>query len=78
MAGLIVCFGLGIERFGERRRHRLQFVAERDGVRYYNDSKSTTPAGAVVALEAFEPRTVILLAGGYGDDKAAVRFNPDL
>ena len=44
--------------------HRLQFVCERDGVRYYNDSKCTTPQGAVVALEAFAPRTVVLLAGG--------------
>lgn len=45
--------------------HRLQFVAERNGVRYYNDSKCTTPNGAVVALEAFETGRTILLLGGY-------------
>jgi len=45
--------------------HRLQFVTERDGVRYYNDSKCTTPEGAVVALDAFKGRSVVLLAGGY-------------
>jgi UDP-N-acetylmuramoylalanine--D-glutamate ligase len=57
--------------------HRLQLVAEREGVRYVNDSKCTTPAGAVVALEAFEPGRTIILCGGYDkgagfDDLAAV------
>lgn len=45
--------------------HRLEFVAERAGVRYYNDSKCTTPEGAIVALDAFPPRTAVLLVGGY-------------
>ncbi|MCK5113726.1 MAG: UDP-N-acetylmuramoyl-L-alanine--D-glutamate ligase [Phycisphaerae bacterium] len=45
--------------------HRLQFVAKRNGVRYYNDSKCTTPDGAIVGLEAFETGRTILLLGGY-------------
>jgi UDP-N-acetylmuramoylalanine--D-glutamate ligase len=45
--------------------HRLAFVAQRDGVRYYNDSKCTTPGGAIVALEAFAPRRAIIIVGGY-------------
>jgi len=45
--------------------HRLQFVAERGGVRYYNDSKCTTPEGAVVALASFPPRTAVFIVGGY-------------
>jgi len=49
--------------------HRLQVVAERDGVRYVNDSKCTTPAGAIVALEAFEPGRCIVIVGG--SDKGA-------
>ena len=44
--------------------HRLQFVAEIEGRRFYNDSLATTPESAIAAVESFaEP--VILLAGGY-------------
>lgn len=44
--------------------HRLEFIAQIRGVRWYNDSKATTPESAIVALEAFEqPR--IIIAGGY-------------
>ena len=45
--------------------HRLQFVTRRDGVRYFNDSKCTTPSGAIVALEAFAPRQAVIIVGGY-------------
>jgi UDP-N-acetylmuramoylalanine--D-glutamate ligase len=44
--------------------HRLQFVAEVDGRRFYNDSKATTPEAAIAALQAFEGRGIMLLAGG--------------
>jgi UDP-N-acetylmuramoylalanine--D-glutamate ligase len=43
--------------------HRLQIVAERDGVRYIDDSIATSPARAGVALEAIEG-PIILIAGG--------------
>lgn len=43
--------------------HRLEFVREADGIKYYDDSFATTPEASAVALRAFgEP--VVLIAGG--------------
>ena len=43
--------------------HTLEFVVEKNGVQYYNDSKGTNPDASIKALEAFhEP--VVLIAGG--------------
>jgi UDP-N-acetylmuramoylalanine--D-glutamate ligase len=47
-------------------RHRLEEVAERDGVLYVNDSKGTNVASTLVALRAFPERRVHLLLGGRG------------
>ncbi len=44
--------------------HRLELVEEINGVRWFNDSKATTPDSAVTALEAFE-EPIIIIAGGY-------------
>jgi UDP-N-acetylmuramoylalanine--D-glutamate ligase len=44
--------------------HRLEEVAERDGVLYVNDSKATNVAAATVGIEAFEPGTVHAILGG--------------
>jgi UDP-N-acetylmuramoylalanine--D-glutamate ligase len=44
--------------------HRLEFVAEINGVKWYNDSKATTPQSAITAIEAFE-QPIIIIAGGY-------------
>ena len=43
--------------------HRLQLVGQAKGVRWYNDSKATTPDSSIVALEAFD--SPIIIAGGY-------------
>ncbi len=42
---------------------RLELVAEKQGVRYYNDSIATTPESTMVALDSFE-QPIILIAGG--------------
>jgi UDP-N-acetylmuramoylalanine--D-glutamate ligase len=44
--------------------HRLEEVAERDGVLYVNDSKATNVDAARVGIEAFDPGTVHAILGG--------------
>lgn len=44
--------------------HRIEFVAEKSGVKYYNDSKGTNPDAAIQAVKAM-PGSTILIAGGY-------------
>ena len=46
--------------------HRIEFVRELDGVKYYNDSKATNTDSAIKALETFAGH-IVLIAGG--DDK---------
>ena len=43
--------------------HRLEFVKEIDGVKWYNDSASTTPSRLINALDSFEEE-IVLIAGG--------------
>jgi UDP-N-acetylmuramoylalanine--D-glutamate ligase len=42
--------------------HRVQLVSDAGGVRWYDDSKATTPASVVAALKGFD--SVVLIAGG--------------
>jgi len=44
--------------------HRLEFVGERRGIQFYNDSKATTPEAAAAAIASFD-RRVIPILGGY-------------
>jgi len=48
--------------------HRLEFVAELNGVKFYNDSKATSVDATLKALEAFAGETgnVVLILGGRG------------
>ena len=44
--------------------HRIEFVAERGGISFFNDSKATTPESTVVAVTSFQG-TVLPILGGY-------------
>lgn len=43
--------------------HRLEFVREVNGVKYYNDSKATNPVATIIAVQSFSA-PIVLLAGG--------------
>jgi UDP-N-acetylmuramoylalanine--D-glutamate ligase len=69
-AALAVAMAAGADEDGCRRAarstvpppHRVQLVGEQDGVRWYDDSKATTPAAVLAGLSAFA--SVVLIAGG--------------
>jgi UDP-N-acetylmuramoylalanine--D-glutamate ligase len=83
MAAAAVCLARGLDADAVRDglesfagvAHRLQEVAEVDGVLYVNDSKATNVASTLVALEAFAGRPVHLILGGQGkgQDFSALR-----
>jgi UDP-N-acetylmuramoylalanine--D-glutamate ligase len=74
MAAAAVCLARGLDaesvcdglRSFAGVAHRLEEVAEVDGVLYVNDSKATNVASTLVALEAFAGRPVHLILGGQG------------
>ena len=44
--------------------HRLEFVRELDGVKWYNDSIGTSPTRTIAGLNSFKEK-IVLIAGGY-------------
>src|SRR5216684_2484554 len=54
--------------------HRLEFVAEIAGVRYYNDSKATNVDATLKALDSFPGRILVVLGGkDKGSDYTALQ-----
>lgn len=72
MAAIIIAKLFGIDSNTIKRsissftgvEHRIEFVRELNGVKYYNDSKGTNPDSTEVAIAAMDGY-VILIAGGY-------------
>lgn len=68
-AGAAIVFGISIEIIKKAISefkgipHRLEFVREANGVRYYNDTAATIPDAMMSALDSFSQPT-ILIAGG--------------
>ena len=44
--------------------HRIEYVCEKDGVVYYNDSKGTNPDAAIKVIQAMN-RPTLLIGGGF-------------
>ncbi len=50
-------------------RHRVEYVCEKDGVNFYNDSKATNTASTLSAIKMMEKPTVLILGGSdKGED----------
>ena len=49
--------------------HRIEYVCEKQGVAYYNDSKGTNPDAAIKGIQAMN-RPTLLIGGGYDKDSS--------
>ena len=49
--------------------HRIEYVTEKRGVAYYNDSKGTNPDAAIKGIQAMN-RPTVLIGGGYDKDSS--------
>jgi UDP-N-acetylmuramoylalanine--D-glutamate ligase len=84
MAAAAAALSMGIDREAVREGlrsfagvpHRLEQVAEIDGVRYVNDSKATNVASATVGLRAFAGGVHVILGGSDKDEPFAPLVEP--
>ena len=84
MAAAAAALAMGIDREAVREGlrsfagvpHRLEPVAEIDGVRYVNDSKATNVASATVGIRAFENGVHAILGGSEKDEPFTPLIDP--
>ena len=57
--------------------HRIEFVRELDGVKYYNDSIASSPSRSKAGLRSFAQK-VILIAGGYDKNLDYAEFGEEV
>ncbi len=77
MAAIAMAEGMGVPmdtilkvvRDFKAVEHRIEFVASRGGVDYYNDSKGTNPDAAIQGIRAMHKPTV-LIGGGYDKESS--------
>ena len=67
---IALCCGVELDSIREGLRefkaveHRIEFVRNRGGIKFYNDSKGTNPDAAIKAIQSM-PGRIVLIAGGY-------------
>lgn len=65
-----LCFGVPMDKIVEALHrftaveHRIEYVTEKRGVKFYNDSKGTNPDAAIQGIRAMN-RPTMLIGGGY-------------
>ena len=72
MAAVAMAYYAGVDMDSIRRsiceftavEHRVEYVTEKNGVAYYNDSKGTNPDAAIKGIQAMN-RPTLLIGGGY-------------
>lgn len=57
--------------------HRIEYVAEVNGKKFYNDSKATNPEASFVAVKSFEGKGLTLIAGGRDKNTDLTEFCQD-
>jgi UDP-N-acetylmuramoylalanine--D-glutamate ligase len=72
---MAMAYGVSLDKIREVLKtfqaveHRIEYVTEKRGVRFYNDSKGTNPDAAIRAVEAMD-RPTCLIAGGYDKESS--------
>lgn len=77
MAAVAICREMGVSLEVIRQglcsfyavEHRIEYVCEKRGVAFYNDSKGTNPDAAIKGIQAMDRRT-LLIGGGYDKESA--------